>query len=255
MPSRIQYSIPRQLNSARQAIDKSLTNSDIQALVAAYGYTITTMHEGWRLYEAAVNAVLAQTHAAAAQRQATAQLSAAVRPARATYRRLALVARTAFKNDLKRRKQLGVIGATPQGIEAFLAVADTLFEQALRSPEIAAILKSHGYSKAALLEEQAIIHELRRASEAQVAAIKASRQATSDQRGALIALNQWLTAYLKIARKALHGQPHLLTKVGLPVRSPRTPRTPRTLQREAGGGTLIVQPARRAAAHAEAVAV
>jgi hypothetical protein len=249
MPSRIQYSIPRQLNSARQAIDQSLTDSDIQTLVAAYGYTGAKLHEGWALYEAAVHAVQAQTSAATAQRKATAQLSAAVRPARTAYRRLALVARTAFKTDLQRRKQLGLIGATPQGIEAFLSVADTLFEQAIRTPDIAAVLEDHGYSRATLLEEQRVIAALRHAGAAQVTAIHATRQATSNQRGALVALNQWLTAYLKTARKALHGKPHLLTKVGLPVR------TPRTLHREAGGSAILMRTTRRAVTHADAVAV
>lgn len=50
----------------------------------------------------------------------------------------------------------------------------------------------------------------------------AAQQATRDQRAALMALNQWLAQYLKIAKVALRDTPEYVEKLGAVSRSSRT---------------------------------
>jgi len=222
MPAQAKTTIAGQLNAARVAINNTLADSEIHAMVAIYGYTNTKVLEGQQLYNAAIAAVNAQNAAAGTQRQATAQAAAAEQQARATYQALAQVARAVFARDAAKRTALGLVGNTPQSTTAFMAAARTLFDNAIAMPAIQQELINYGYSAARIAQERTVIAALEQAHQAQVAAIGAAQQATREQHAALIALNQWVAQYLKIAKIALRSKPELIEKIGGVARSART---------------------------------
>lgn len=214
--------IADQLNVARLAISNTLTDDEIAALVAKYGYGQARLQEGKELYEAALAAVNAQSIAAGLQRQATAQARSAEAGARASYQGLAQLARALFPRNAPERTTLGLVGKAPQGTAAFLSAAHALFDNALALPEIAAALASYGYDAGQIGAARAAIAAFDQANQAQVAALGAAQLATRAQSAALDALGTWVTQYLKIAKIALRDQPERIEKIGGVVRSTRT---------------------------------
>jgi hypothetical protein len=60
MPTKSSQTIADRLNAAQVAINNTLADSEIQSLVAAYGYNKVRMNEGKQWYDQAFNAVNAQ---------------------------------------------------------------------------------------------------------------------------------------------------------------------------------------------------
>src|SRR5262249_18111446 len=115
-------------------------DTELQSLVATYGYTAKRIQQGQALYRAAAAAVNKQNMAAGAQRQATVQARATEQSARANYQALAQVARAVFVRDAATRATLGLKGTTPASAAAFRAAAEQLFDHALNIAEISTAL-------------------------------------------------------------------------------------------------------------------
>ncbi len=207
-------SIADRLNAAQVAINNTLTDAEIQAAVAAYGYSAEKINAGKEVYDRAVAAVNAQIAAAGAQRDATATMESAKQQAHAAYQSLAKVARAVFIQDKGRLTRLGLTGAMPKSTAGFLTAAYALFQNAI-APEIQILLTNYGYDSAKLQSEQALITAYDAANRIQEQAKGAAQQATRDQEAALKALDQWYSQYIKIARVALRDKKELLEKLGI----------------------------------------
>lgn len=57
MSGKVSKTAAEQLEKARLAITNTLSDTEIQNMVAVYGYTAAKMQEGKRLYDEAVEAV------------------------------------------------------------------------------------------------------------------------------------------------------------------------------------------------------
>jgi len=213
--------IASQLNSAQVAINNTLADAEIQAAVAAYGYSVDRINAGKAIYEQAVAAVNAQIAATGAQRDTTASAAIARQAAQAAYQSLAKVARAIFAQDRTKLTTLGLTGAMPKSVSGFLTAAYALFENA-NQPDMQAQLASYGYDNAKLQSERALIAAFEAANRSQDQSKGAAQQATRDQDAALKALKLWHQQYLKIARVALQGKKELLEKLGIRMLSVKT---------------------------------
>jgi hypothetical protein len=222
MSSRSTRSLADQINAARLAISNTLSDPEIQHMVARYGYTLDKLAEGQRLYDTAIANVNAQASASAEQRLATARLRAAEAAARASYQALAQLARAVLPPGNGHRLALGLVGAAPQGTPAFLKAGDTLFANALNVVEIKALLAEYGYDEARFEAERAQIEAFERAYKAQVAARGAAQHATRAHHATFTSLKRWVAQYLKIAKIALRDKPELIEKLGGTNRSAKT---------------------------------
>jgi hypothetical protein len=218
MPTRSPSSIAERLNTAKLAIQNSLADTEIQTLVAGYGYPATRLNEGKTLYDAALLAVSAHKSAEGSQKQTTQDLEKAENSARDAYQALAQVARAVFKEDRARLTALGLQGSAPESTAGFLAAAAALFDNAGSAPTLA----SHGYVAARLTSERAKIAAFDLANQKQEAAKGATQQASREQLAALTTLDAWRAQYIKIARVALRGKPQLLEKIGVIARTTRS---------------------------------
>jgi len=241
-PSQLKTTIAGQLSAASLAINNTVGDAELQALVAVYGYTAVKIQQGQALYSAADDAVNTQNVAAGAQRQATLQARAAEQSARATYQALAQVARAVFMRDMAARATLGLVGSAPLVAAEFKAAANQLFDNAINIAAISHTLALYGYDSERLTRERAALVAFSQADQAQVAAMGAAQQATRDQQAALTALSEWLAQYLKIARVALRDKPQLFEKLGGVARSSRT-----AAQRQAPKKAAATRTARKAA--------
>jgi predicted pyridoxine 5'-phosphate oxidase superfamily flavin-nucleotide-binding protein len=216
MPAKPKQTISQQLNAAQVAITNSLTDPEIKAAVAQYGYTTARLNAGKALYEAALAAVNAQKSGRGDQKAATADLKAKEKDARDAYQAAAKVARAALsKEDLT---TLGLMGKEPRGTAGFIQAGYTLFDNALDS----GLLADFGYDEARIAAERDKIEAFDAANQAQEMAKGAAQQATQDQDAALAKMNDWVAQYLKIARVALRGKKQLLEKIGVTARTTKT---------------------------------
>jgi hypothetical protein len=203
-----------QLDSAQLAINNSLSDPEIMALVGGYGYSAEKLAEGKALFDAAQAAVNAQGLAAGKQKTATAAFNDAQTQAFDTFQALAKVARAAV-TDPGQLKVLGLEGPMPRKTGAFRNAASQLFENAASIPALA----QFGYNAARISAEAAKLVAYVNANEQQESAKGAAKQATTDQDAALTALNKWTAQYIKIAQVALRAKPDLLKKLGVTARS------------------------------------
>ena len=97
MTTRPVHSIAGQLNAGQLAINNSLSDPEIQSLVAQFGYPAEKLNEGKALYDCALSAVNAEKAAAGAQQESTRVLEQAEELARDAYQALAKVSRAVFR--------------------------------------------------------------------------------------------------------------------------------------------------------------
>ncbi len=220
--SRPMTSIAGQLNAAQLAINNSLADEEIQALVSGFGYSSGGLQAGCELVERAQAAIQAQKLAAGAQQDATRAVVDAKTTAADAYQALAKVARATC--NASQLTALGLSGKMPADTAGFLAAAYTLFDNALTLGS----LSDFGYTTEKLTAERGKIVAYDQLNQRQEAAKGAAQQATREQEAALQALNEWTAQYLKIAKVALREKPQLLEKLGVTARTSKT-----TVQRAA----------------------
>ena len=218
MSTRPHHTIAQQLNAGQLAISNSLSDPEIQSLVAQFGYPADKLNKGKALYDCALSAVNAEKAAAGAQQESTRLLAQAEKSARDAYQALAKVARAVFGKDKAQLNALGLNGNMPKDTAGFLAAAYTLFDNARTLPALA----DYGYNSVKLQSERAKIAAYDTANQQQEAAKGAAQQATREQDAALQALNDWTAQYLKIAKVALRDKPQLLEKLGVLARTSKT---------------------------------
>ncbi len=208
--------IAEKLNVAQLAINNSLADAEIQALVSGFGYSSEALSGGRELYERAQAAVNTQKLAAGAQQDATQAVQEAQKVAADAYQALAKVARAVCEPS--QLTALGLSGKTPRDTAGFLAAAYTLFDNAVSL----GALSGFGYTAEKLAAERGKITAYDEANQRQEAAKGAAQQATREQEAALQALNEWVAQYLKIAKVALREKPQLLEKLGIAARTSKT---------------------------------
>ena len=172
MSTRPHHTIAQQLNAGQLAISNSLSDPEIQSLVAQFGYPADKLSEGKVLYDAALAAVNAEKAAAGAQQESTRLLEQAETSARDAYQALARVARAVFLKDKSQLNALGLSGNTPKDTAGFLAAAYTLFDNARTLPALA----DYGYDSPKLQSERLKIAAYDSANQAQEAAKGAAQQ-------------------------------------------------------------------------------
>ena len=218
MTSRPMHSIAGQLNAGQLAINNSLSDPEIQSLVAQFGYPADKLNEGKALYDAALAAVNAEKATAGAQQESTHSLAQAEKSARDAYQGLAKVARAVFTKDKAQLNALGLNRNMPLDTAGFLAAAYALFDNARTLPALA----DYGYDSPKLQSERLKVATYDSTNQQQEAAKGAAQQATRERDAALGALNDWTSQYLKIAKVALSGKKQLLEKLGVLARTSKT---------------------------------
>ncbi len=218
MSTRPHHTIAQQLNAGQIAISNSLSDPEIQSLVAEFGYPAEKLNEGKALYDAALAAVNSEKAAAGTQQESTRVLAQAAKSARDAYQSLAKVARAVFGRDKAQLNALGLNGNMPKDTAGFLASAYVLFDNA----QSLSALADYGYDSVKLQSERIKIAAYDTANQQQEAAKGAAQQSTREQDSALQALNAWKAQYLKIAKVALSGKPQLLEKLGVLARTSKT---------------------------------
>jgi hypothetical protein len=224
MPARKPNTIAWHLVAAQLMIENTLAQPEILEAIGAHGYGVIELADGQQLHRSAVAAVAAQAAAAGAACRTTEQTDAAEQQARYAYQGLVQTVRAIYRANASQRTTLEVVGPMPDDTAKFIAIATTLFNNALSVEEIAVVLARYGYDAATLQRERALITTYQQAVQAQALAKGAAKRATSAQRQALSDLQRWVTQYTRIAKIALRRQPALLKSLGISTQNGRPAR-------------------------------
>ena len=216
------HKIQERLSTAQVALSNALSNSGIQAALAAYGCTVDRLQEGQALYERALALQLQQGVAYGDLSTANAALAAAEVQAHADYMRYVKVARVAFETDPGVLTKLKLGGGRKKARAGWLLQAKQFYSNALSDPDIISRLGAYSLTQ-----------DMLEAGKRRVAAVDASYAARSNHEGeakkatkvrdeALAALDEWMSEFRQIARMALKRQPQDLKKLGVPSRARKT---------------------------------
>jgi len=207
-------------------IDNTLADPEIQMLAGVYGYTAAKMQAGTDLRAAAVNTINAQVVATDKQHQATAQVQAAEKTARANYRELAAIVRIVFGKRSGRSIARNLLRPEPSRRDKFLTAAKNLLNSAIYDSTVAAVLAEYGYPSARLEAERGALNALEEALRMQRLAKIEAEIAADKRQKALLDLEDWLAQYRVIAKIALRHKPELFDKLGFTTRAPEVAAQP-----------------------------
>jgi hypothetical protein len=232
--------IADQLDRARLILAAAQSNPDLNRRLTQVSYDATALGEGQALYDACLGMRTTTYDARGEQLAATKTIERLREQTAAQYSALAQIARTAFGTNIEALTALGLRMAPPatppadaatdvppervarRSSRAQAATLDRmrlLYDGALGNPALQAVLTKLDYPPERLKRERADVTALEDADVAQEDQKAAARARTTEQRAALVALQEWLSRFSGIVTSALRDRPDLLRAMGLRPRS------------------------------------
>jgi hypothetical protein len=209
--------IEQRLSEAQIAITNMRASAELQAALAAYGYTSERIHQGELLRDRANAQYRQKITAYGSLRSAADALTSAERQAQATYMRHVKIARVALEGDRGALQALHLIGPRKRTLAGWLAQAQQFYATALADVSIQRRLASFSLS-GGMLEDGAHQIEAVAARHAGRSQQRGNAQnATSVRNAALSDLDTWMRDLKIIARVALKDRPQLLEQIGMTV--------------------------------------
>jgi len=200
-------SIDARLVAAQVAIDTVMSDSGLQAIMAAYGYDAARMREGQALREQAL-ALYQQQRAALGDRFAATDVRASTHAqAHAVYMRHVAVARVALRGDRGAAQTLDLATSRKRTHAGWLIQAQQFYANALGDSATLPKLAAYGLGRDQLADAQRMIAAVAGGLVAQQATKDTAQALTKDRDAALAALNRWMRDFRAIARVALADQP------------------------------------------------
>jgi hypothetical protein len=200
-------SIDTRLVAAQVAIDSVLGDAQLQARMAAHGYTATRMREGRALRDRALALHQQQRTAYAAQLTATDARTTMQRQAQATYKRHVALARVALRDNRSAARALDLDAPRKRTRAGWLIQAQHFYTNLRANPSLVGSMAEYGVTHEQLGYVQREIALIEAALVAQQTTKEAAQAATRTRNVALSALNRWMRDFLAVSRVALADLP------------------------------------------------
>lgn len=214
MATRPERSIEDRLLAAQVAIDAALSDPELQAALAPFGYDVAALTAARTLYEEAQALVTAQRREYGEQFAATEAVQQAWEAADTVYMRSLKLARVAFKGNVHAYTSLGMNGRRKESLSGWLEQAE-LFYQGLQSePVLLAEMARFGYDEAQVAAEAALVTAVRAANVTQENEKGQAQIITKTRDAKLDDLDDWLADFKVVAEVALADTPQQLEKFG-----------------------------------------
>lgn len=214
---RSRSSIADFMQGSKTLIENALTDASIASILAGFGYDAARIEAGRRLWTEADSLARKQSADKAEQRGAAQDLDRIWEAANAAYMKSLKVARVAFGEDNRAITSLKLYGSRKQSLAGWLEQASTFYGNVIASAEFLSVLGRYGYSRSKLLEEGALVEEVRKRSLAHAEGNGAAQSATAQRDAKLRELDAWVSDFRCICRVALYEQPQELEKLGVMV--------------------------------------
>ena len=133
------------------------------------------------------------------------------------YMRHLKLARIALRGNKSTNEALQLSGERKQAFPGWVQQAKAFYTNALASPEAIAALTKLNTPEAALVAASAELEEVEKKYNKQLQDKGEAQAATNTRDEALDVLEEWMSAYIAIARVALEDEPQLLEMLGIVV--------------------------------------
>jgi hypothetical protein len=208
-------SIEWKLARAQVAIDNALTEADLAAALATFGYDAARLRQGLALRETAQ--MLAERQSSEYGDLFTTQDAyvAARQQAHDTYMGFLKIARVAFEDDRGARQTLGLAERRHYDLAGWMRQAQQFYNGALINTNILSQLAAFGITPAALESGRQRVAAVIAANNIRRQRRGSALNATRQRDMAVAALESWMRDFLKVARVALKDRPQLLAQLGV----------------------------------------
>ncbi len=220
-----QASADRLLSFAQVAITNVLNDPDLHAALAAFGYDDNRLRQGNILRENLRTFYQQQKGAYGDLYTAGDELADAQQQAHETYMRYLKVARVALEGDRGAREKLALKGERKRTLAGWLEQAQQFYSNALSDPNILNKLAEYNITSAMLETGKRQVDLVGSHNAARKQRKGTARDATRMRIEAKVALDEWMSDFLKIARVALKDRPQLLEQLGIAPPATRAART------------------------------
>jgi hypothetical protein len=207
--------IAEKLLSAQVAIDNAISNDEIKALLADYGYDETRLAEGKLLLDNVNQLQQTQQKEYGDQFEATNALNSIWNNAYNEYMRFVKISRVALKNELAISQKLGLNGTRKETLSGWLGQAKQFYLNGLSDSTVLSKLSSFGITQAKLEAGKILVDETEAKNAIQEKEKGEAQQATVERDKVADQLFEWLADFIVIARIALESKPQLLEILGI----------------------------------------
>jgi len=198
-------SIDGKLAASQLALANAVSNAEIGALLALFGYDAARIAQGQALYDAAQASQVAQKQEYGEQYAASQSFETAWQTANQTYAQLVKIARVAFNNDPNAATALGIAGRRKPTYSGWLEQSQQFYLTALANAGFQTEMARFGVTLQKLQDGKALVDAVVAAKQAQGTETAEAQQATKTRDAALEALDAWMSDFIAIARIALEG--------------------------------------------------
>lgn len=201
------------VNKVDEVLGQSLTDQTLVSSLSTFGYGLKEMERGRQLLENLRQIDQEQEAARRRRIQLNGEKSDLQRSLQKRYMRFIKLGRIVFDNDNMAKKALGLEGPRAKQFDDWYRQVYLFCKNLIAEEKWMKALAGFGVKKtdiSHILEDLEKLEELNTRFEH---AKELSKEMTKKKRHQLVALQDWLSDYLKIARLALEEKPHLLEKL------------------------------------------
>lgn len=200
-------------------MENAANDTEVQAMLAEFGYNADKISEGKALYTTAQ--ILHNKHKAeyGEQLAATDALKNLWDKADAAYMQFVKLARIALHGERGVYVKLKLTGSRKRSLPERLNQAKIFYTNVLNDPAVMEKLAAFGITQTKLEAGRQLLTEVEAANAAQKKETGKAQQATAARDEAMNKLDKWMSDFKAVARIALEPKPQLLEKLGIVVPS------------------------------------
>ncbi len=197
------------------AINNSLQNTELQPMLAEFGYTAERLTQGKTLLDNATILNVKQEKELGEKTGATTQRDSKREQAHKDYIRFVKIARIAFVNEPGTWQALGLMGDRKDSISGWLAQTNQFYTNILGNQNWIAKMANYGITVEKLTAGQTLTKEVEKANNRLKTEMGEAQEATRLRDEAADTLQAWYSDFIAIARIALEDKPQYLEILGI----------------------------------------
>lgn len=207
--------IEKQLAEAHVVITNVRASAELQAALAAFGYTPERIAQAEQLRDAARAHYQQKIAAYGGLRSAADALNDTEKQAQTVYKRHVKIARVALEDDRGALQALQVLGPRKTTLAGWLAQAQQFYCVALNDSAIQTKLADFSLTRTILQQGADQIEAVATRHASSLQQRSTAQNATSTRNSSLAELSTWMRDFKTVARVALRGRPQLLEQIGV----------------------------------------
>jgi hypothetical protein len=207
------------LHQAGLRINNSLGDEEIKNAVAGLGYTEEKLNEGKARLNDCQNLYETQLKEYGDVDAAQDKLKTTREEVYSNYITMLTIARIAFKKDVQAISTLEMTGKRATTLSGWLSQARNFYNALLANEEWKTVMAGYGQTAEKLAQRLENVNGVAKAAENVKKEMGDAQNATQERDTKFEELTSWLSDYDQIAEIALSGNPQLLERIGIVVKS------------------------------------